>query len=74
MSATEEVIVYKTVVPARWPESKLHEKLGAAKGALTYSNWGTRGGQLYELRAGQWNLLFDVPRGTPLEDMPWKKK
>lgn len=74
-AVSNSAVTYKTVVERRWPREKLHSALGHAKAAIAYSAWsGVRGGQLYELRHGAWDLLYDVPAGASYNDLPWRKK
>ena len=73
--AAQSAPAYKSVIPSRSPETKIHETLGRARSAVAYSRrWGpgARGGQIYERRIGDWVLLHDIPRGT--EELPWHAK
>lgn len=75
-SVTGTDVTYKTVIPGRYPEEKIHAKIGPAKSAISYTCWGpgVRGGKLYELKHGNWNLLYDVAPRTAHGDLPWHKK
>jgi hypothetical protein len=68
---------HMTVIPFRRPLQKAHTNLGHAKAAISYKT-GWRGAEsdmeLYELKDGEWSLLWKVPEGTAYNDLPWKKK
>lgn len=72
----KRVRVYKTVIPHRNTESKVTERLGTARQAISYSVYGPgcRGGKLYELINGEWSLMHDIAPHTPVDDLPWNKK
>ncbi|MFJ6720527.1 hypothetical protein [Streptomyces sp. NPDC091259] len=66
---------FASIVPSRRPEVKYHAGLGRAKLAVAYANWGAaRGGEIYEMTADGWSLLYRVESGTPTEELPWKER
>lgn len=59
---------------------KAHVSLGRAKAAVAAQRVHTPGkgygcaeAKVYEWRDGAWQLLYDIERGTPHLDLPWKK-
>lgn len=62
---------YLTIIPNRYPQQKLHAKIGFAKNAFQ-NPWGyntNRVGTLWEWVDGVWELLYTVEReGNP----PWR--
>ncbi|WP_369147089.1 hypothetical protein [Streptomyces sp. R44] len=64
---------FATIIPDRRPEVKLHAGIGLAKLAVGYQGWnGARGGEIYELTAEGWDLLYRVEAGTSMDALPWR--
>jgi hypothetical protein len=70
-----------TVIPWRSPVQKAHSSMGYAKAAINarvYSSGYGGGGaacdmQVFELVDNEWKLLWDIPKGTKKQDLPWNK-
>lgn len=68
---------YLTVIPDRIPQQKVHKNIGQAKNAVSYraSLHYKRGipndCQVYEWKDSQWVILWDIPAGTEVDEMPW---
>jgi hypothetical protein len=66
---------FASVVPARRPEVKYHVGLHRAKAAVGYVEYeSVRGGEIYEMTADGWSLLYRVESGTPAEELPWRSR
>ena len=71
---------YLTVAPDRRPQQKVHKNIGQAKNAISYRASMTykralpKDCQIYEWKNDKWTLLWDIPAGTRVDDMPWNKK
>jgi len=65
-----------TVIPWRTPVQKAHSSMGYAKAAINARIYGSAGAacemHLYELVDGEWKLLYEIPKGTKYEELPWK--
>ena len=72
-----KVDVHFSVIEGRNPYIKMHKNLGQAKNAvgIAWSYPHVRGGQIWKLTPeGEDNiLLFDVPKGTRKDDLPWRQ-
>lgn len=75
---------FASIIPSRTPAFKLHRDIGRAKSAAAYSggHWdsasgryysGARGGEIYERTERGWELRYRVERGTPTDELPWRK-
>lgn len=65
---------FATIVPDRRPPVKCHAHIGLAKLAVGHGGWnGARGGEIHELTADGWSLLYRVEQGTPTSELPWKE-
>jgi hypothetical protein len=69
---------YLTHISDRHPAYKFHTDIGKAKNALGYDGYrGARGGRIWEWQFSdtmlrwEWVLLFDIPRGTKRDNLPW---
>lgn len=65
-----------TVIPYRRPKQKAHINIGHAKNAVSFKVSRYVGAEcdmeLYELRDGEWSLLWTIPKGTMESELPWK--
>ncbi|MCG8926683.1 hypothetical protein [Lentzea sp. CC55] len=60
-------------VPARRPVWKLHPSLGRARAAVAYTEGRkVRGGEVWRLADGQWQLMHTVESGTSALDLSWR--
>ena len=52
----------------------MHASLRSAKAAVSYhAHYGTRSDMwVYEYAGDGWELLWDIPKGTPSSELPWK--
>lgn len=69
---------YLTIIPGRYrARQKTHRTLGHAKNAvLARYSWGPglpEDVAIYEWRDGEWGLLWEIPKGTKENDLPWRK-
>lgn len=54
---------------------KTYDKVGHAKSAHTHHNYGVQNdAKILENVQGEWFTLYDIPKGTNRNDLPWKKK
>jgi hypothetical protein len=58
---------------------RTHDTIGGAKQSLVHQafNWRTgahTNAKLLEMVNGEWYVLYDIPTGTKLDELPWKKK
>ncbi|MCY0926258.1 hypothetical protein OTB20_08565 [Streptomyces sp. H27-H1] len=66
---------FASIIPARRPEVKYHVGLHRAKLAVGYVEYErVRGGEIYEMTADGWSLLYRVEYGTPTDELPWKER
>lgn len=76
MSTTDltQIKPHLTVIPDRLPGTKMHASLRSAKAAVSYhAHYGTRSDMwVYEYAGDGWELLWDIPKGTPSSELPWK--
>jgi hypothetical protein len=69
---------YLTLIPDRAPKQKAHMSLGQAKKAVLYRLH--REALSIECLVYQWDSakgwvkMWDIPRGTRREDMPWNSQ
>lgn len=68
---------YMSVVPNRSPEQKAHMSLGHAKSAVgskinQYGHGSYYDMAIYEWKDGDWEILYDVPKGTKVA--PWHEE
>lgn len=69
-----KVSPYLTVIPDRRPKQKTHANLGQAKNAIQYrmrSNVTYIDMAVYEWKNDEWSLLWEIPKGTGKDDLPW---
>lgn len=66
---------FATIVPDRRPPVKCHAHIGLAKLAVGHGGFhnSARGGEIYELTADGWRLLYRVESGTSTDALPWKE-
>lgn len=63
--------VYMTQIPGRSRgEFVVHLGMGPVKLAFKGFDFG----RVYEMVNNEWSLLYDIPKGTSQEDLPWVKR
>jgi len=69
---------YLSVIPDRHPRQKVHANLGHAKNAVIYRDQWRRGIPedcvIFEWKNDQWQVLYEIPKGTRGDAMPWQVK
>jgi hypothetical protein len=66
---------FATIVPDRKPPVKCHAHIGLAKLAVGHGGFSNsaRGGEIYEMTASGWRLMYRVESGTSTDALPWKE-
>jgi len=71
-----DIMPFATIVPDRIPRQKSHANLGQAKKAVLFrlrNESLATPVKVYKWTDSGWELMWDIPEGTPREGMPWVK-
>lgn len=69
----KEVPPYMTFIPSRSPSFKTHTNIGHVKNAIRSSleSWSNRSIYAYKLKDGKYEMMWEIPQNSKLEDLPW---
>ena len=71
---TPKLAPYLTWIGNRTPHQKPHYGRGQAQKAVLFRMRGDKLSEqvrVYEWKANGWELLWDIPEGTPRSELPW---